>query len=475
LIRSTEIMDDMIPQVISDEFYFPDGQIREEDYEYGSFLQSKMFNNNVRCSDCHNPHSGKLKLIDNALCLSCHEPKYNTKEHHFHTINTEGAKCISCHMSTKTFMGNDVRRDHSFRIPRPDQSIVYGTPNTCTSCHTKQSASWAADAINKWYGPKRAPHFSDDLLPGSLLTDKSEQHLVKLLADTLQPGIARATAAHYLSSIQTTKSVNALLLALRDKQAMVRYYSLRSLEDFPSDLWIQSAHTALRDKVGAVRIAAADLYHSVPPEAIPVAARNAYQQADAENRKYLNYQTDFAAGNVMLADYELQGGDHLNAIVHYVRGLKKDSLMNYARLNLSAAYNNVNKNPEALKELNDAAKIDASNDRIFFNLGLLHYELGDVPAAMENFEKANHLGSQNPGLYYNYGLLLQQQKRNKEAETILLKGYAISPQAVNINYALAYLYVSQNNPQKARPHAMVLQAADPNNPDYQPLFRSLGF
>src|SRR5688572_4295950 len=61
-INSPELLDDMIPQVISNEFYFADGQIREEDYEYGSFAQSKMFHNNVRCSSCHNPHSGKLKL-----------------------------------------------------------------------------------------------------------------------------------------------------------------------------------------------------------------------------------------------------------------------------------------------------------------------------------------------------------------------------------------------------------------------------
>lgn len=474
LMQTPEIMDDLIPQIIDDEFYYADGQIKEEDYEYSSFAQSKMFHKEVRCSNCHNPHSGKRLAEGNALCMSCHEPRYNTEQHHFHKINTEGAQCINCHMPMKTYMGNDHRRDHSFRIPRPDQSIVFETPNTCTSCHSGKSNTWAADAIKKWYGPTRQYHFSDDLLPGSELTDKSEKHLLKLLADTLQPEIARATAVFYLRNIQTQKSANALILALNDKKSLVRYHATRSLENFPPELWQSVAYQNLTDKVRAVRIATADLYHTLSPEALPAAARAAYAAADAENKKYLQYQTDFAVGNVMLADYHLQGGDHLNAIIHYVRGLKKDSLMNYARLNLSASYSATGKNPEALKTLKEAVAIDPKNDRIYYNLGLLYYEMNDIPSSIENFQKAVQLNSTNTSLYYNYGLLLQQQGKLKEAEQILLKGFAMNPQAINVNYALAFLYANQNNLPKARVHAGVLRQMDPNNPEYQGLFRSLG-
>jgi tetratricopeptide (TPR) repeat protein len=255
---------------------------------------------------------------------------------------------------------------------------------------------------------------------------------------------------------------------------LVRYHAIRSLENFPPEVWQSIAYQNLTDKVRAVRIATADLYHRLPPEALPTSARNAYAAADVENKKYLTYQTDFAVGNVMLADYELQGGDHLGAIAHYLRGLKKDSLMNYARLNLAASYNTVGKNAEALKTLQEAAVVDPQNERIFYNLGLLYYEMSEIPSAMESFQKAVRLGSENTGLYYNYGLLLQQQGNLKEAEKVLLKGYSLNPQAINVNYALAYLYANQNQPQKARVHAEVLRKLDPNNPEYQGLFRSLG-
>jgi len=474
LLRSDEIMDDLIPQVLSNELYFADGQIMEEDYEYGSFTQSKMFHQNVRCSSCHNPHSGKLRLSGNNLCLSCHKPEYNTATHHFHKPETEAAQCINCHMVARTYMGVDHRRDHSFRIPRPDQSEQYGTPNACTGCHTDQSNQWAAESVKKWYGPQRKYHFSDDLIPGSLLNEQSEIHLVKLLRDTTQPEIARATAANYLGNIQTNSAAQALLDLLQDPKALVRYHVLRSLENFPPEHWRMKVSPLLSDKVRAVRIAAADLFHRLPADAIPADSKEAYVKADAENLGFLRYQTDFAVGNVMMADYQMQGNVYPEAIRYYQRALRMDSLMNYARVNLAAAYNVVGQNEEALEVLQKAAAIDAFNDHIYYSLGLLQYEMGSLPAALENFQKAVNLGSVNPGLYYNYGIALQVQGKLKEAEQILLKGIALNPQAANINYGLVYLYMQQQLPQKAMKYAQVLKGIDPGNPEYQELFRSLG-
>ena len=468
-----ELLNDLIPQIINDEFYYADGQIRDEDYVYGSFVQSKMFHKDVRCTDCHNPHTGKLKLDGNAMCMSCHEPSYNTTQHHFHPVGTAGSQCVNCHMPVRTYMGNDDRRDHSFRIPRPDQSMVFGTPNTCTSCHADQSNVWAAKAVKEWYGEKREYHFSDDLLPGSQLDERSEGHLIRLMADTSQPEIARATAAFYLSSLLTQNSTNALLAALQQEKPLIRYQALRALRYFPPQVWIEQAGIGLTDKVKAVRIAAADLYHSLPPEQIPSVFQSAFASADAENRKYLQYQTDFAVGNVMLADYHLQGGDNIQAISSYLRALQKDSLMNYARLNLSTAYNGVGDNRKALQALQEAAAIDPANEQVFFNLGLLYYELGDQGKAMQSFQRAVDLGSQNSNLYYNYGLLLQQQGQLKESEKILLRGLALDVQAENVNYALAYLYMGQNQMGKARPHVEMLLRINPANPDYEAMYRRL--
>ena len=71
--------------LLDDGLYYPDGQMRDEVYEYGSFLQSKMFHRGVTCSDCHDPHSLKLRAPGHLVCLGCHAAqKYATPTHHFH-------------------------------------------------------------------------------------------------------------------------------------------------------------------------------------------------------------------------------------------------------------------------------------------------------------------------------------------------------------------------------------------------------
>lgn len=118
----------------------------------------------------------------------------------------------------------------------------------------------------------------------------------------------------------------------------MRYHAIRALEDFPPDIWVDKVYPALTDKVRAVRIAAADLYHRLPADALPATAKETFIVADLENKAFLRNQTDFAVGNVMMADYKMQAGAYDESITYYERGLAKDSLMNYARLNLSAAY-----------------------------------------------------------------------------------------------------------------------------------------
>jgi tetratricopeptide (TPR) repeat protein len=471
LITSGELLDNYIPQVPADEQFHPDGQVKGEVYIYTSFLQSKMNKHGVTCNNCHHPHSGKRLFADNKLCLQCHNKSYDAPSHHFHGVNTKGAACKSCHMQAETFMGNDERHDHSFRVPRPDLSVKYSTPNACNKCHSNKSAQWSADAIVKWYGPQRKYHFAEDLLPGSKLDGQSEAHLIKLLNDTAVPPVIQATAATHLGGLITESSANALRKCLLHDQAMVRYQALRSLANFPPSYWQSVAMPLLTDKVRAVRIAAADLYLTIPPNEMPEEYQAALSKARTELEQYLRYQTDFASGNVMLADHYLRLNDYELATRFYLRGLKMDSLMNYARLNLSTAYSAQGKNDKALQVLQTAAAVDPKNDRVFYNLGLLYNELQQPEEARKSFGKAVQLKSNNPRLYYNYGLLLFQTGEVKEAEKVLLKGLAISPKEADLNYAIAFVYIKSGQQEKARKYVLLLKQLAPNRPEYQGLFQ----
>jgi hypothetical protein len=136
---------------LSQGLYTADGQMLDEVYNYGSFKQSKMFAAGVTCSDCHDPHGARLRLPVDSTCLQCHAAdKYATASHHHHADVSPALSCASCHMPARTYMVIDPRHDHSFRVPRPDLSVQFGTPNACNDCHKDKTANWAASAIEGW-------------------------------------------------------------------------------------------------------------------------------------------------------------------------------------------------------------------------------------------------------------------------------------------------------------------------------------
>ena len=205
--------------LLDDNLYFPDGQIRDEVYEYGSFLQSRMFHAGVTCSDCHEPHSLKLRAPGNGVCDQCHAPeKYDVAAHHRHAPDSIGAQCVSCHMPTRTYMVVDPRRDHSMRIPRPDLSVSLGTPNACNGCHADKSPQWAADQVKSWHGALDPgfQRFAEALQAGTVGAPGAREQLLVLANDDSNPGIARASAVSRLDRIVNPAERESLRRLLHD-------------------------------------------------------------------------------------------------------------------------------------------------------------------------------------------------------------------------------------------------------------------
>ena len=73
-------------------------------------------------------------------------------------------------MPHKNYMVVDPRHDHSLRVPRPDLSMKFGTPNACNGCHEDKSAGWAAQIVDHWFpeGRQTQPHYGTALLAGRL-------------------------------------------------------------------------------------------------------------------------------------------------------------------------------------------------------------------------------------------------------------------------------------------------------------------
>jgi hypothetical protein len=151
-------------------------------------------------------------------------------------------------------MVTDARRDHSFRVPRPDLSIAYGTPNACNQCHTDKSAKWADDAVSRWYGPsrRREPHFVEALDAGRRGLPEAEKLLTSLINDSSKPAIARATALSLIRQYLSGASFPAVRASLADNDALVRAAAVRALEPLPEQARVLLASPLLTD-TGSVR------------------------------------------------------------------------------------------------------------------------------------------------------------------------------------------------------------------------------
>jgi predicted CXXCH cytochrome family protein len=470
--ESLELMNYYIPEVPRLPMYHADGQFNEEAYEYASFAQSAMYGNNVKCNDCHNPHSGELVRAGNALCLQCHEKKLDAPAHFFHPVNSEGAQCINCHMPGKYYMVNDLRRDHSFRVPRPDQSVKYGTPNACNQCHSDQTAQWAADQIVKWYGPERKYHFSDDLLPATLGNSQSAIHLQNLCRpDTNVPSLIHATALYYMTSFYEEKNIIFLNQALAHRDPMVRYQALRSLRFYPVQQWYSKALPLLADPVKAVRIAAADLLIE-QGDSLEASSLPAFNQGKQELNAFLLMQSMFPTGRMMMGDLQSRLRNYAEAEQDYLVALKMDSLLVPARMNLATLYDLIGQPQKALDQLKIAAMLEPANAEVQYYLALAYVAVNEWDAAVKCFGLATATTT-NPRVFYNYGLLLQQLKRDGEAEKIYRRGLALDPENRDLNYVLALFYYQRQRSAEALPYALRLMQQSPQDPNVQQLVQAL--
>lgn len=242
--------------------YHVDGQIKDEDYEYASFLQSKMYAAGVTCINCHEPHSMKVKATGNALCTSCHQPaKYDGPQHSFHKAAGTGNQCINCHMPVTTYMVIDNRLDHSIRIPRPDHSLTMGTPNACNKCHTDKTVKWAADSFTKWYGRKlpKEKTYAELLYAVSKYIKESESSLYDLLQNKNNPAIIRATAMEQYAYYTTSRINEILLQELKSSDPNIRLNTLKALRNYPPDNLAGHIEPLLYDKVASVRMEAMNM------------------------------------------------------------------------------------------------------------------------------------------------------------------------------------------------------------------------
>lgn len=475
-----DLLDTETPRLLDGGLYYPDGQIRDEVYVYGSFLQSKMYANDVRCADCHNVHTIKLHQDGNALCLQCHQAAvYDTVAHHFHKQKGEegepirstkgdilfavgsGAECVGCHMPGRIYMGNDNRPDHSIRIPRPDLSDALETPNGCNRCHSDKSNEWSAEYTRKWYGSKQKFHFGTTFYEARQGNPQALQKLLHIVDDRLFPVLVRATALSLLSRYQSVDVSAAFHQALIDEAPLIRRTGATFFPGYLQEERADVLSPLLIDPVKAVRIEAARALAIILPDKLESKWRKAFDRALTEYEQTALYSADFAQSRLNLGVLYSYKGDLQAAVEHFEKSAVIDRDFYMARTNLAVLYSREGKNDLAEEQLREALKSNPDLADVRYSLGLLLSEKKQYEESVKHLQKAAVGMVNNSRAYYNLGQLLDFLRRYKEAEIALKKTVELAPQNMTYLQNLASFYVKRRQLSQAKDIAEQILKNDP--------------
>jgi len=413
-------LDGYRPSLIRPDLYFADGQIHDEVYVWGSFVQSRMYDAGVRCSDCHDPHSLGLRREGNALCGGCHDSThYDVKAHHGHAPGSAGAQCVSCHMPTRTYMQVDARRDHSFPIPRPDRRVSLGVPNACESCHPDRDAKWAMTQIEGWRpeGVKRPTHWSDHLVEdGHARTDPQRWLEIALATDL--PAVVRASAWDRLADAgEGAPSFEIVRARLRDGTDLERLALVDVARRFPPELCIALLRPLLESPSKAVRVAAVAALMELPSDRFRPADRSAFARGLQDYRAVQEANAERPDAQVNLGLLALVSGDLAGARAAYLQAIDEAPYFVPAYANLADLDRMEGRDDDAVARLRQALALAPETATVRYALGLALHRTGHAQEALTEFARAAQSAPDQPQLTLAWALSLDAAGRRVKQST----------------------------------------------------------
>ncbi|AIY67357.1 tetratricopeptide repeat protein [Pseudoalteromonas piratica] len=469
------------PALITPQLYQTDGQVWDENYVWGSFVQSKMHDAGVTCSNCHNPHSGKLKIEGNQTCTQCHASStFDTPKHHGHMLNSSGSQCVDCHMPTTTYMQVDARRDHSFKVPRPDLTLKTGVTNACNQCHQDKTANWAVSQIKQWHPSSKhigSDHFATSFYRAENRLPGADTLLTRISQDNTYPDIIRASALYRMRETPGNNALVAIARAVKDVEPLKRSAAINAAAAYPVvDRWRLYNHL-LEDQHKSIRIEAARGLAAMLIAAFPNELSEADKQrlstglAEYRQTQMYNAERGYAHTNLGLLALELK--DFKQAKVHYLDAINIEPIFMPAYVNLADLYRQQGNETKAQKMLKQALKVNAKASEVHYALAMSQIRSKQKQAALESLKKATDFAKNNASYAYTYALLLQDQKLLDEAIRYFEKAYSITPNNPDISYSLAQSYIQLNQFQQALFYAQNLAKLVPDNPQINQMVQQL--
>ncbi len=464
--------------LLESDLYEADGQIKDEAFEYGSFLQSRMYAAGVTCSDCHDPHSLKTPG-GNQTCAKCHVPsRFDTREHHRHEPGTPGSACVDCHAPTRNYMVIHARHDHSFRVPRPDLTLKVGSPNACATCHADRSIQWVVDAYKARWGSTREEthHYAEALHAARQARSDAPDLLLRLLDDPAQPAIVRATAVEAMGELGGSVASTALEHAITDADPQVRAAVARSLGAFASDnpaMHVSLLVPLLSDPVRQVRMDAAIALAATPVAQWPSGSADAMNRALSEVRAAELNNADRAEARMNLASLSLALGDPDAARQEYEAAIRLNPAFAPAYVNLADLRRAQRREPDAESILRDGLEHAPRDAALHHALGLALVRQGRIGEALPELRLAHQSAPDLSRYAYVLAVALESNGCREEAIELLRRVCLAHPSDADSLAALAVFCRDAGRLDDAIAHARQLTALRPDDVEARELVRQI--
>lgn len=363
---------------------------------------------------------------------------------------------MNCHMPATTFMGVDVRRDHSFRVPEPQLTLDFDIPNACNRCHADHDAEWAVATLRAWRGdapprtasavPAHAPVFeaAQQNHPGAL------PGLLAIARDHSRPDIIRATAVRESSRFPSPETLALLQESLGHESPLVRAAAASSLEGLPLAERYGLLQPLITDPVKAVRMRAAASLAELSPDQLDGEARSHWQALRTEYLDSLATQADLPETQMNLGNFLARSGNASEAERAYRRSLNLAPRFVPAMVNLADLYRENGMDAEARKLLQKAIELEPALAAPRHALGLLLVRIRQPEQALVQLREAMELEPGNARYAYVYAVALYGQGRRQEAVAILEATLQHHPRHPEVVSALMAYYHELGEVEKLR-------------------------
>jgi len=379
--------------------YWPDGQVQDEDFEYVSFLSSRMYEEGVTCVDCHDPHSGELKRQGDGLCLECHASQegFTAHDHHGGAV-----ACVDCHMPVTVYMQRDPRRDHGFTTPDPALTASLGIPNACDRCHD-------GTLPPEWARPEARLQRRRTLALASA-RGGDPTGLVEQARSDPAP-FWRAVAAGSLGPWASDPKVAAILADLaRHPEPLVRFAAAGSHADA----------VAYDDDLRAVR---------VQSQRAALGQRRPTDRGMVDLRAYLELNRDQPAPSVELGNWWILSGAPAAGIAEIRRAITLDPRGPTHRAALARALAQAGRVDEARKELEAAVALHPDDAELYYLYALALSDLDRLDDAERALERVVALEPDRARAWYNLGIARQKRGDFGGAAKALERCLTLDPSA----------------------------------------------